>query len=99
MCAGSFFIALFYVFLLKWIVKPILYLSILLIQIIFIGLGVYCIMHSQDYPKDSEYYTYNINGGIVFFVIAFIYLCFVCCCMNNIRLGASIMECASEFIT
>jgi hypothetical protein len=31
MCAGSFFIALFYIFILKWITKPLLYMSLLII--------------------------------------------------------------------
>ena len=38
-------------------------------------------------------------GTVVAFTLAVLYLCFICCCWKNISLGASIMECASEFVT
>jgi membrane protein required for beta-lactamase induction len=64
MCGGSFVIALIYVFLLRWIVKPILYLSMFIILFVFIALGAWCFMHSKELEKtpkgkDSDEYKYN----------------------------------------
>jgi len=35
----------------------------------------------------------------VSWALAFLYMCFMCCCWSNISLGATIMECASEFVS
>jgi len=104
MCAGSFFVALAYIFLLRWMVKPILYLSMLVIQFCFIALTAWCFIHAKELEKgpkgkDSDEYKYNQVAGIVAAVVALAYLCCMCCCWKNISLGASIMEAASDFVT
>jgi nitrogen fixation-related uncharacterized protein len=38
-------------------------------------------------------------GAFVSWGIGALYLCFMCCCFKQIALGASIMECASEFVS
>jgi hypothetical protein len=45
MCAGSFFIALFYIFILKWITKPLLYMSLLIILIALCAFGAFVFMY------------------------------------------------------
>jgi len=39
MAAGTILIALIYIFLLKWIVKPVLYVSMVLILVMFVLFG------------------------------------------------------------
>lgn len=99
MAAGSFVVAFIYVFLLRWIVKPLLYISMVLILVMFIAIGAWCFIHAADFKKDSNEYKYNIAGAGVAWGIAFAYLCCMCCCWKNIALGASIMEAASAFVT
>ena len=56
-------------------------------------------MQKFDPELEEKNYTYAMVGTIVAWTLAFLYLCFICCCWKNISLGASIMECASEFVT
>lgn len=101
MCVGTIFISIFYIFLLRWITKPLLYTSMLLILIGFILLGGWCWLKKDDYDPEIQANNYNLAFGsaIGAWVVAFIYFCFVVCCWKNIALGASIMEAASDFVT
>lgn len=38
-------------------------------------------------------------GAIVAWVVGAAYMICVCCCWKNISLGATIMECASQFVS
>lgn len=93
-------IAIIYIFLLKWFVKPILYTSMVLILAFLVLLGGWCFMKRSQFDPVSEKknYQYATIGAIVSWIIAFIYLCFICCCAKNIALGASIMQAASAFV-
>lgn len=91
-------IAIAYVWLLKWITKPLLYCSIIIILICFLVLAAYGYVVAQDFPQESDDYKMAMAGSITCAVIGLLYLICVCCCWKNISLGASIMECASEFV-
>ena len=98
---ATIFIALIYVFLLKWIVKPVLYVSMVLILVMFLLLGFWSFWKREDYNPTTQKrsYDYATAGAFVAWGIAAIYACFMMCCWRNISLGASIMECASHFVT
>lgn len=49
MCACTILIALIYVFLLKWIVKPVLYVSMVAILVLFVLFGLWSFMKRSDY--------------------------------------------------
>ena len=49
MAAGTILIALLYVFLLKWIVKPVLYVSMVIILAMFILFGAWSFMKRSEY--------------------------------------------------
>lgn len=116
MCAGTFVIAAVYIFLLKWLTKPLLYISMFIIFIGFGLLAAFLWMKKEDYAtevcgmvkgddgKETNVcakpmnYQYCLYGGIGAAIIDAIYLMFICCCWKNISLGASIMECASQFV-
>jgi len=52
MAFATIFIAIFYIFLLRWITKPLLYTSMLLILIGFVLLGGWCWLKKDEYdPK------------------------------------------------
>jgi len=101
MCGGTIVISIVYIFLLKWITKPLLYTSMLLILIGFILLGGWCWLKKDEYDQEIQADNYNtaMVGAIVAWSIGGIYLCFIICCWKNISLGASIMEAASTFVT
>lgn len=101
MCAVTFGIAIVYIFLLKWITKPLLYISMVLILALFMLFGGWCWIKRMEYDpeKEKKNYQYAMIGAIISWVIAFLYLCFICCCWRNISLGASIMEAASDFVS
>jgi hypothetical protein len=114
MCFGTILIAIIYIWLLKRIVKPILYISMLAILIGFILLGGFSWMKKAEYGatmppnfnsttslpawKDEKNYNFATVGAGVSWAVAFLYACFICCCWKNISLGASIMEAASDFV-
>lgn len=67
----------------------------------FILLGVWSFMQREKFNPETQKknYDYATAGAIIGLVLAFLYLCFMCCCWHNISLGASIMEAASDFVT
>mmetsp|Transcript_14788 Transcript_14788/g.25160 ORF Transcript_14788/g.25160 Transcript_14788/m.25160 type:complete len:151 (+) Transcript_14788:590-1042(+) len=99
MAGGTIVISIIYIFLLKWITKPLLYTSMLLILAMFILLGAWSWMQKDEYDETSDDYKYAQVGAYVAWGISFVYLCFICCCWKNISLGASIMEAASDFVS
>jgi len=101
MCAITFLIAIIYIFLLRWITKPLLYSSMLIILIAFILLGGWCWIKKSEYDPvlEKKNSNYAMAGAIISWVIGLIYLCFMCCCWKNISLGASIMEASSAFVS
>jgi 4-hydroxybenzoate polyprenyltransferase len=52
MCFGTIVISIFYIFLLRWITKPLLYISMLAILIGFILLGGWCWLKKGDYDEE-----------------------------------------------
>jgi hypothetical protein len=91
---------MFYIWLLKWITKPLLYVSMLLILLCFLVLGAFCYTEMVTFDKELEADNYNmaLAGMCVSWGVGLAYLICICCCWKNIALGASIMECASEFV-
>lgn len=99
MCGGTIVISIIYIFLLKWITKPLLYISMVVILAMFVLLGGWSWMQKDKYDAESDDYMYAQVGAYVAWGISAVYLCFMCCCWSNISLGASIMEAASDFVS
>jgi solute carrier family 44 protein 1 (choline transporter-like protein) len=113
MAVATFVISALYVFILKWLTKPLLYISMVLILAGFTLLGVFLWMRKAEYllkdangntiptPEGQSNTNYDVcmYGAIVSWVIGLIYAIVICCCWRNIALGASIMECSSQFVS
>lgn len=103
MMVVTFFVAMLYIILLRWFVKPILYTSMVLILVFFILLGGWCWIKRSEFDPALDYekrnYDYVTYGAITAWIIAGVYLCFMCCCFSNIALGASVMQAASAFVS
>jgi hypothetical protein len=99
MGAASLVVTLIYLFLLRWITKPLLYVSLFLI-LIFGGLvTAWCFKRMGEVPTGTDDYKYAQAGGWVAGVITVVYVVFLCCNWTNIAIGASIMEAAGEFVS
>lgn len=100
MSGVTILISMFYIWLLKWITKPLLYVSMLLILLCFLILGAFCYTEMVTFDPELEADNYNmaLAGMCVSWGVGLLYLICICCCWKNIALGASIMECASEFV-
>lgn len=99
MAGGSILITFVYIWLLKCLTRPILYISIFVILGAFIGLGYYAysLKDSDTVVANGQTKYYEI-GAYILWVVSFIYFCCVMCCWNNLALGGAIMEASSEFI-
>jgi hypothetical protein len=91
-------IAIMYIWILKYIVKPLLWASMILCVGMFIGLGAYAYQQKNEFAEDDPNYQYCQVGAVVCFVLAGVFVCCILCCWNNIMLGAALMETASEFV-
>jgi solute carrier family 44 (choline transporter-like protein), member 2/4/5 len=58
MCAATLLISIIYIFLLKWITKPLLYISMVLILVFFILLGGWSWMQREKYDPILEEKNY-----------------------------------------
>lgn len=98
MVFAAFIITIVYLLLLRWITKPILYISLFAIFLFGALGGGFLYLQKDEYPPESESYYYMISGAVVCWVLTFIYSCVICCQWKNIRLGASVMEAAGHFV-
>ena len=101
MAFGTFAISIIYIFLLKWLTKPLLYLSMMAILIGFVLLGGWNWLKRSEYDPEAESknYRFSTSGAITAWVVGFLYFLFISCCWNNIKVGVAIVEAASEFVT
>lgn len=91
-------ISVVYIWLLRFIVKPLLYISMILTIGLFVGAGAYSWQQAGSFEEDDPNYKYCQYGAYVLWVLAGLTVCCICCCWNNIMLGAALMVAASEFV-
>ena len=101
MASATLLISAIYIFILKWLTKPLLYVSMVAILVAFVLLGGWCWLKKAEYNIETQKknYDYCLAGAITAWVVAALYMLFICCLWKSISLGASIMEAASEFVT
>jgi hypothetical protein len=99
MSVVSLCVTVFYVWLLQHFTKPLLYTSLVLIFVLGCATGYFAYSQTQTLPKESKEYAAASVGSYVIWIIVALYTCFIVCNWDNISLGASIMETASEFVT
>jgi hypothetical protein len=99
MSGMTILISMLYIWLLKYITKPLLYISMLIILLCFLILGAFCYTEMITYEEGSDHYNMALAGMVISWLVGLAYFICVICCWKNIALGASIMECASEFVS
>ena len=99
MCFASLIITILYVFLLRWIAKPLIYVSLFLVFIFGLLGGYYVWMQKDDYLEGTDNYKHVQGAAIFIWILTGLYSLFICCQWNNIALGTSIVKAASDFVT
>ena len=85
-----------YFFLLKWITKPILYLSLFFIFLCGAMVTGWSIHRAKLYPWCSVDWKYSVAAACLAGFFTLLYVVFLCCV--NIAIGADIMAAAGEFV-
>jgi len=99
MAIGVFFITLLYVFVLQWIAKPLLYISTVFLLFLLAGLGVFVWLKQGDYEAGTQEQQGMMGGAIALWVLAVLYLVFLCCNWRNIQMAAAITQASSDFLS
>ena len=94
----SLVITLIYLLLLRWITKPILYISLFLVFLFGALITFWCYNRAQTYPEDSDDRKYSYAAMFVAGILTLIYTIFICCQWRNIKIGAEIMGVAGQFV-
>lgn len=96
---ASLVITLIYLFLLRWITKPLLYVSLFLILIFGALVTVWCFRRMGEFPEGTDDYKFAMAGAIVAGILTALYVLFLCCNWTNIAIGADIMAAAGDFVS
>lgn len=92
------FLSSIYLFLLRCIAKPLLYVSFILIFILAVGGGFYVFEYSSHYTSTDTVDAMK-GMGILLWILAGLYLIILMCCCSRIQLAVAIMEAASDFVS
>ena len=78
----------------------IIYIIIFLILVVLTGLGAFFFVKREEYDEvnDSKYYNAMIVLAWIFWGFAFIWLIFIICMCNRIRLAVALTEVTSKYI-
>jgi hypothetical protein len=94
----SMVLGFIYLVLLRLFAKPLLYISIVMILGLLIGGGFYVFFLGSTYEAGDQTRNAMHGMGILLWIISGLYFLILCCCWSRIKLGASIIEAASDFV-
>ena len=97
-----FITTVIYIYLLKFIAKPVLYISIFALFLFGLLAGGWVFMMKDNFtPIEGKMnnYQYCFIGAILIWITTALYTLFVCCEWKNIKLGAAILSCSSEYMS
>mmetsp|Transcript_26752 Transcript_26752/g.25777 ORF Transcript_26752/g.25777 Transcript_26752/m.25777 type:complete len:111 (+) Transcript_26752:542-874(+) len=84
MCGISGVLALIYLFLLRLIVKPVLYISFVLILALLIGGGAYVYVMHEEWAEGDRTREIMKWMAYILWILAAIYLLIMLCCCSRI---------------
>lgn len=94
----AFVIGFIYLILLRWIVGPIVWISIFL-TIASLGAGGYfCFEKGNALPETDKYKLHYTYGSYAIWGICGLFLICLCCNCRNIRIGIAVMKTTAAFI-
>jgi hypothetical protein len=86
----SFVLGFLYMLVLKWMAKPIVYISIVLVFILIVLSAFLCYSQSQDMEEDEENQKYVLYLSYGLFGLAAVYILVMLCLCSRIRLAIAI---------
>ena len=99
MAAGlTLVLSIIYLILLRWIAKPMLYISLVLTFLLLVGGGLYVYFEGYNYYSGDHTRAVMTGMAILIWILAFLYLVLILCCFSRIQLAAAIMDAASDFV-
>jgi len=87
-----------YLYLLRWIAKPVIYTSIVMIFCLLVGGGFYVLFEGLTYDDSDHTKDVMIGMAIMIWIISFLYAVLILCSWKSIKLATAIMEAASDFV-
>lgn len=95
---SAFVIGFIFLFLLRWIVAPIVWGSIFL-TVALMGYGGYMLFDiGGKMPESDEYKMYYTYGSYVVWGLTALLVLFLCCNCRNIRIGIAVMKTTADFL-
>ena len=99
MTFAAFLITLVYVWSLQMLAKPLLYISLMTVLFLIIAMGGYSWYLKDAFEPTSNEYLGMFFGAILLWVVAILFVCFICCQWDNIVLAAAILEASSDYLS
>eukprot|EP01006_Ploeotia_vitrea_P051433 TRINITY_DN67559_c6_g7_i2.p1 TRINITY_DN67559_c6_g7~~TRINITY_DN67559_c6_g7_i2.p1 ORF type:complete len:595 (-),score=33.54 TRINITY_DN67559_c6_g7_i2:35-1735(-) len=104
-CGGcAFLVSFIWIFLLRWFVKPVVYLMLILVLAVLVGGGVWLWLYSIEVKDEKALDQPNWHIGfkaaaIVCWVLALLYLLLLIFLWKSIRIGINLIKCAAKVLT
>lgn len=98
MAGISLVLCICYLLLMRCFLKPILYISFILIFALLLGGGFYVYYLADHYDVNDHTRQVMQGMGILLWILTGIYTIILLCCCSRIRLGIAIMDAASDFV-
>jgi len=95
---SAFLIGFIFLFLLRWIVAPVVWGSIFA-TVGLMGYGGYMLFDiGTKLPEQDEYKMYYTYGSYVVWGILALLIIFLCCNCRNIKIGIAVMKTTADFL-
>lgn len=98
MTAFAFIFTIIYFFLLKWITKPLIYVSILMIFASGVIFTILIGFKANTLIVGTSDYMGTVAASVAIGLGTLLFLVIICCQWRNIQIGSSIMECSGQFL-
>lgn len=96
--ATAFLVGFIFLFLLRWIVAPIVWGSIVLTVILMAYGGFMLYDIGSKMPEQDEYKMYYVYSSYVVWGLLALLIIFLCCNCRNIRIGIAVMKTTADFL-
>jgi hypothetical protein len=77
-------LSILYLVLLRWIAKPMIYISLILTFLLMVGGGFYVLFAAYNYEMGDNTRNTMVGMAILIWILSFLFLCAMCCCWRNI---------------
>jgi hypothetical protein len=94
----SFVLGFLYMVLLKWMAKCIIYVSIVMIFVLFLASAGLCYVQAGKMDDDDENKKYVTYGAYILFALTALYVIVMLCLCSRIRMAIAIFQVTADFM-